>query len=207
MFAGAPKVYHICKAGYTRGFDLAAGAEPSAERIEKSSRPYDQPAVDTQGHTRIEAEIPHPFQQTSRPGNPLPGTPLRFRLRFAATLRLIDGACSGLSSGGWFGFGFMWPLPCELESPCVFEVVALLDDENNLLLGLPILRVESIRSDSLSLAISEVVAESNTCAARAHDERALDNFHQFGIRLRYSGFNFDPVYAAPGESELHQRNP
>ena len=38
-----------------------------------------------------------------RPGNPLPGAPLRFRLRFVVTLRLRLGAGSGLPSAGLFG--------------------------------------------------------------------------------------------------------
>ena len=42
--------------------------------------------------------------RTSRPGNPLPGAPLRFRLRFVATLRLRLGAGSGLPSAVLFGF-------------------------------------------------------------------------------------------------------
>jgi hypothetical protein len=38
---------------------------------------------------------------------PLPGEPLRFRFRFAATLRLRLGASSGLPSAVLFGFLFL----------------------------------------------------------------------------------------------------
>ena len=44
--------------------------------------------------------------RTYRPGNPLPGAPLRFRLRFGATLCLIHGAGSGLPSAVLFGLWF-----------------------------------------------------------------------------------------------------
>lgn len=46
------------------------------------------------------------IQLTSRPGNPLPGAPLRLRLRFVATLRLRLRADSGLSSAVLFAVEF-----------------------------------------------------------------------------------------------------
>jgi hypothetical protein len=42
------------------------------------------------------------FERTSKAWHPLPGAPLRFRLRFVATLRLRLKAGSGLLSAGLF---------------------------------------------------------------------------------------------------------
>ena len=47
------------------------------------------------------------FAQTSRPGNPLPVAPFRFRLKFFATLRLNHGAGSGLPCAGLLAFAFL----------------------------------------------------------------------------------------------------
>ena len=47
--------------------------------------------------------------------HPLPGAPLRFRLRFLATLRLRLGAGSGLPSAGLFCICFLVRIPEEQD--------------------------------------------------------------------------------------------
>lgn len=114
---------------------------------------------------------------------------------------LVSWLASRVASAWLFGLiCLLWPLQSELESICELEVVALLDDENDLLLGLPVHGLKSKRRDYIAMPISELGSHSNASTLRTHNKCCFNDLNQFRISLHYLSLHCVPGKASTAKS-------
>ena len=142
------------------------------------------------------------FRRTCGPAIRLPGGILRrggggLNYRWS----LVGWLDSRLASARLISF--LWPFQSELESTCELEVFALLDYENDLLLGLSVHTLKSKRRDYIAMPVSELGSHPNASTSRTHDKHCFNDLDQFRISLHYLSLHGVPRQASTSKSALH----